>query len=61
MTDLEFEDYLERTIIEAEDSIFTGKLGIQGGVADLLVLDETNLFTGSQVAAAIKKVLELKD
>ena len=61
MTDLEFEDYMERTIAEAEEMFFTSELGIQGDVADLLALDETNLFTGSQVAVAIKRVLESKD
>ena len=61
MTDLEFEDYMERTIAGAEEMFFTSELGIQGDVADLLALDETNLFTGSQVAVAIKRVLELKD
>ena len=61
MTDLEVEDYMERTIAEAEEMFFTSELGIQGDVADLLALDETNLFTGSQVAVAIKRVLELKD
>jgi hypothetical protein len=52
---------MERTIAEAEEMFFTSELGIQGDVADLLALDETNLFTGSQVAVAIKRVLELKD
>lgn len=61
MTDLEFDTYMERTIAEAEEMFFTSELGIQGDVADLLALDETNLFTGSQVAVAIKRVLELKD
>ena len=61
MTDLEFDTYMERTIAEATEMFFTGELGIQGDVADLLALDETNLFTGLQVASAIKRVLELKD
>lgn len=61
MTDLEFDTYIERTIAEAEEMFFTSELGIQGDVADLLALDETNLFSGAQVAAAIKRVLELKD